>query len=101
MLLVYETNHVGSTAMSESSDRRSKARQLAEDALRAQAVGDTAAADRLFTDGQRIDPEAVAEVLAEHDAAHEPDARDQRTFDRDRPEQHADAQAGVLRHEDR
>jgi hypothetical protein len=33
-------------------------------------------ADRLFAEAQRLDPEAVAVVLSEHDAAVPPDARD-------------------------
>lgn len=49
--------------------------------MRAQAAGN---------DSEAQQADAVAEVLAEHDAAHEPDARDQRTFDGDCPEQHAD-----------
>lgn len=65
------------------------ARHLAEQALQAQAAGDRAAADRLFTQAQAIDPDTVTAVLREADAAHEPDARDQRTFDADRPMQHA------------
>ena len=69
-------------------DTKARARQLAERALEAQAAGRDDEADRLFTEGQAIDPDAVAEVLREHDAAHEPDSRDQRTFDRDRVEQH-------------
>lgn len=75
--------------MSPSPEQRTRARNLAEQAVRAQAAGNNAEAERLFAEGQRADPDAVAEVLAEHDAAHEPDARDQRTFDGDRPEQHA------------
>ena len=39
------------------------------------------AADRLGAEALQLDPVAVAEVLAEHDAAHEPDARDRRTAD--------------------
>lgn len=65
------------------------ARALAEQAVQAQAAGDDAAADRLFAQAQAIDPDAVAAVLRETDTAHEPDSRDQRTFDADRPEQHA------------
>ena len=69
-----------------------QARALAEQALQAQAAGRDDDADRLFAEAQRIDPEAVADVLQEHDAAHEPDARDQNTFDRDRPVQHVEPQ---------
>jgi hypothetical protein len=60
-----------------------RARQLAEQALHEQAIGRPEAADRLGAEALRLDPAAVAEVLAEHDAAHEPDARDRRTADRD------------------
>ena len=51
-------------------DSYAQARKLAEQALHEQAVDHPEAADRLG-----------AEVLAEHDAAHEPDARDRRTAD--------------------
>jgi hypothetical protein len=77
---------LGGHAMTQSQP---DARHLAEQALQAQAQGDTAAADALFARAQALDPDAVAAVLREHDAAHEPDARDQRTFDADRPAQHA------------
>ena len=70
--------------------RREQARALAERALREQAAGNDAEADRLFAEAQRIDPGAVADVLEEHDAVHEPDSRDQRTADRDRPAQHVE-----------
>ena len=70
--------------------RREQARALAERALREQAAGNDAEADRLFGEAQRIDPEAVADVLQEHDAVHEPDSRDQRTADKDRPVQHVE-----------
>ena len=76
--------------MSESTRRRSDARRLAEQALRAQAAGHDAAAERLFAEAQQIDPDTVAAVLQEHDAGHEPDARDQRTFTRDRLDQHTE-----------
>ena len=66
------------------------ARRLAAQALQAQAAGEAAAADRLFAQAQAIDPDAVAAVLREADAAHEPDARDQRTSDADRPAQHVE-----------
>jgi hypothetical protein len=71
------------------TDSKPNARQLAERALLAQAAGKTAEAESLFAQAQSLDPEAVADVLREHDAAHEPDSRDQRTFDADRPAQHA------------
>jgi hypothetical protein len=58
-----------------------QARKLAEQALHEQAMGRLEVADRLGAEALRLDPVAVAEVLAEHDAAHEPDARDRRTAD--------------------
>ena len=60
-----------------------KARKLAEQALHEQAMDHPEEADRLGAEALQLDPAAVAEVLAEHDAAHEPDSRDQRTADRD------------------
>jgi hypothetical protein len=74
--------------MSDSQKNQQQARRLAEEALREQAAGNDATADRLFAEAQRIDPAAVADVLQEHDAAHEPDARDRRTAVQDRPVQH-------------
>ena len=62
-------------------DSYAQARKLAEQALHEQAVDHPEAADRLGAEALRLDPVAVAEVLAEHDAAHEPDARDRRTAD--------------------
>jgi hypothetical protein len=59
-----------------------KARKLAEQALHEQAMDHPEEADRLGAEALQLDPAAVAEVLAEHDAAHEPDSRDQRTADR-------------------
>ena len=53
-----------------------QARTLAEQALHAQAAGQVDEADRLFSEAQRLDPDAVAVVLSEHDAAVAPDARD-------------------------
>lgn len=50
-------------------DKHEQARRLAEAALRAQAAGDDAEAERLFDQAQRVDPEAVANVLQERDAA--------------------------------
>ncbi len=45
--------------------KHASARQMAEQALRAQAAGDEDAADRLFAAAERIDPEAVVAVLQE------------------------------------
>ena len=42
------------------------ARQVAEQALRAQAAGDEEEAERLFAAAERADPQAVAAVLEEH-----------------------------------
>ena len=64
-----------------SLDAYTQARSLAEQALHEQAIGHPEAADRLGTEALQLDPAAVAEVLAEHDATHEPDARDRRTAD--------------------
>ena len=50
-------------------DKHEQARRLAEAALRAQANGDDAEAERLFGQAERTDPEAVANVLAERNAA--------------------------------
>jgi hypothetical protein len=66
-----------------SLDAYTQARRLAEQALHEQAMDHPEAADRLGAEALRLDPVAVAEVLAEHDAAHEPDARDRRTADHD------------------
>lgn len=65
------------------SSERGRARALAEEAMRAQAAGRDVEADRLFVQAQQIDPDAVAAVLAEHDAALAPDARDRPTADHD------------------
>lgn len=46
--------------------RHASARQMAEQALRAQAAGDQDEADRLFAVAERVDPEAVIAVLQEH-----------------------------------
>ncbi len=62
-------------------DSYAQARRLAEQALHEQATDHPEAADRLGAEALQLDPVAVAEVLAEHDAAHEPDARDRRTAD--------------------
>jgi len=50
-------------------DKHEQARRLVAAALRAQAAGDDAEAERLFDQAQRTDPEAVANVLQERDAA--------------------------------
>jgi hypothetical protein len=60
-----------------------KARRLAEQGLHEQAVGHDEEADRLLVMAQQLDPEAVADVLREHDAARAPDARLQSTADQD------------------
>ena len=61
--------------MAESDgDRMKQARSLAEQALRAQAAGSEDGADRLFAEAERIDPQEVANVLAEHEAASTRDA---------------------------
>ena len=60
-----------------------EARKLAEAGLHAQAEGRAAEADELLARAQGIDPDAVAEVLREHDAARTPDARLQAEADAD------------------
>jgi hypothetical protein len=60
-----------------------EARALAEQGLHEQAAGNDQEADRLLTQAQNIDPEAVAEVLREHDAGRAPDARLQKLADQD------------------
>ena len=45
--------------------KHTAARQIAEQALRAQAAGDDDEADRLFAEANRIDPEAVVAALQE------------------------------------
>jgi hypothetical protein len=45
--------------------KHAAARQLAEQALRAQAAGDEEEAERLFADAERADLQAVAAVLEE------------------------------------
>jgi|1185.fasta_scaffold1241865_2 hypothetical protein len=64
-------------------DKAVEARRLAEQGLHEQATGHNAEADRLLTQAQEMDPEAVAIVLDEHDAARAADARDQPTADQD------------------
>ena len=65
------------------SERAAEARRLAERGLHEQAVGNSAEADRLLAQAQEIDPDAVADVLREHDAARAPDARLQDLADQD------------------
>jgi hypothetical protein len=50
-------------------DKHEQARRLVEAALRAEAEGNDAEAERLFEQAERTDPEAVANVLQERDAA--------------------------------
>jgi len=59
------------------------ARKLAEAGLHAQAEGRMEEADKLLTQAQAIDPDAVAEVLRDHDAGRAPDARLQVQTDQD------------------
>jgi hypothetical protein len=59
------------------------ARKLAEAGLHAQAEGRMEEADKLLTQAQAIDADAVAEVLREHDAGRAPDARLQVQTDQD------------------
>jgi hypothetical protein len=63
---------LGAEAM---SDTATEARSLAEQAMHEQAVGRLEEADRLLERAQELDPDTVAEVLREHDAARTPDAR--------------------------
>jgi hypothetical protein len=60
-----------------------RARVLAEQALHAQSAGNLEEADRLLAEAQNLDPDAVATVLREHDAAVAPDARDTPTANQD------------------
>lgn len=46
--------------------KHAAARQLAEQALRAQVAGNEEEAERLFADAERADPQAVIAVLEEH-----------------------------------
>ena len=64
-------------------DKAVEARGMAERGLHEQAMGHNAEADRLLTRAQEMDPEAVAVVLEQHDAARAADARDQPTADQD------------------
>jgi hypothetical protein len=65
------------------SEKAAEARRLAERGLHEQAVGNREEADRLLAQAQEIDPDAVADVLREHDAARAPDARLQDLADQD------------------
>ena len=58
-----------------SSEQASEARKLAERGLHEQAVGNIGEADQLLAQAQELDPDAVADVLREHDAGRAPDAR--------------------------
>ena len=58
------------TEQDGTAGRHQHARTLAEQAIRAQAEGDDDTADRLFAEASKIDPDAVANALAE--AASEP-----------------------------
>ena len=66
-----------------SSERAAEARRLAERGLHEQAVGNIGEADRLLAQAQELDPDAVADVLREHDAGRAPDARLQDLADQD------------------
>ncbi len=66
-----------------ASEKAAEARMLAERGLHEQAVGNIEEADRLLAQGQEIDPDAVADVLREHDAGRAPDARLQDLADQD------------------
>ena len=50
-------------------DKHEQARRLAEAALRAEREGNDAEAERLFQQAERTDPEALANVLQERNAA--------------------------------
>lgn len=65
-----------STEQRSDAEFAGRARALAEQALHAQAEGNAEEADRLLSEAQQLDPDAVAIVLNEHDAAVAPDARD-------------------------
>jgi hypothetical protein len=59
------------------------ARQLAEQGLQQQAVGNDSEAERLLAEAQAMGADTVAEVLREHDAGRAPDARLQDAADQD------------------
>ena len=63
--------------------KAAEARSLAERGLHEQVLGHILETDRLLGFAQEIDPETVAEVIREHDAARAPDARLQSTADQD------------------
>jgi hypothetical protein len=67
----------------DASRKGAEARRLAERGLHEQAVGNPGEADRLLAQAQEIDPDAVADVLREHDAGRAPDARLQDLADQD------------------
>ena len=66
-----------------SPETASEARRLAERGLHEQAAGNIGEADRLLAQAQELDPDAVADVLREHDAGRAPDARLQDLADQD------------------
>ena len=66
-----------------ASEKAAEARRLAERGLHEQAVGNIEEADRLLAQAQELDPDAVADVLREHDAGRAPDARLQDLADQD------------------
>ena len=66
-----------------TSEKAAEARRLAERGLHEQAVGNIEEADRLLAQAQELDPDAVADVLREHDAGRAPDARLQDLADQD------------------
>ena len=63
--------------------KAAEARSLAERGLHEQVLGHVQEADRLLGLAQEMDPETVAEVIREHDAARAPAARLQSTADQD------------------
>ena len=65
------------------SETAAEARRLAERGLHEQAVGNLGEADCLLVQAQELDPDAVADVLREHDAGRTPDARLQDLADQD------------------
>ena len=67
----------------DMGEKAAEARNLAERGLHEQAIGHLEDADRLLTQAQELDPDAVAEVLREHDAGRAPDARLQDLADQD------------------
>ena len=67
----------------DAAGRAAEARSLAERGLHHQAIGQPEEAERLLAQAQELDPDTVAEVLLEHDAARAPDARLQDQADRD------------------